>query len=101
MSLFVVKRLDEVSENVRAGPHKVVLCTGTDVSSWWGDCQLTYCLVRLFVVVDRSCVCSRTLVVSDGVYGLVPLISRKDLSRSKRHLQGENVWTKASEMERC
>ena len=52
MSLFVVKRLDEVpvhirpfdlrrseyvpkGEKVRAKPHKVVLCTGTDVSSWW------------------------------------------------------------------
>ena len=69
MSLFVVQRLDEVpvhigpydlrrseyisqGENLRAGPHKVVLCTGTDVSSWWGGCQLTYCLVRLHVVVD-------------------------------------------------
>ena len=52
MSLIVVQRLDEVpvhigpfdlrrweyiseGENVRAGPHKVVLCTGSDVSSWW------------------------------------------------------------------
>ena len=39
------------------------------------------------------------LVVSDGAYGPVALISLKDLRRSKTHLQGENVWTKASEME--
>ena len=34
------------------GGHQVVLCTGTDLCSWWGSCQLTYCLVKLYVVID-------------------------------------------------